>query len=96
MAKAAPKRKRSGATQAKPAAKKKPKAPESGLSEYLPRRETRTGNMQVERKMYADDSSGSDDFGVEDDGDDDGDDEDSDAPKRKRKNMATKKVSKTC
>jgi len=35
---------------AKTAAKKKKKEPAFDPAEYLPKRETRTGNMQIERK----------------------------------------------
>ena len=91
MAKAAavPKRKRAEATKTKAKAagkKKKEKEPKFDASMYLPKRETRTGNMQIERKTYADHNSDSDDFGAEDD-----DDDDDDVPKKKRKNAAAKK-----
>ena len=91
MAKAAavPKRKRAEATKTKAKAagkKKKEKEPKFDASMYLPKRETRTGNMQIERKTYADHNSDSDDFGADDD-----DDDDDDVPKKKRKNAAAKK-----
>lgn len=99
---AVPKRKRG---EAKSAAKKKKEAkePKFNASAYLPMRETRTGNMQIDRKAYADSDSDSDDFGGAADADadanaddDDSDDDDDNAPKKKRKNAAMRKVRPTC
>jgi hypothetical protein len=87
---AVPKRKRAKATGAKPEKReKKEREPKFDVSMYLPKRETRTGNMQIERKMYADHNSDSDDFDTEED-----DDDDDDMQKKKRKNAVAKKVRK--